>query len=299
MRNWDNLRIFLAVARARTLAGASKLVALDPATLSRRIVRLEQDLGQVLFLKTVHGYELTHDGARLMQRAEAVEDVLRTSDSGDPPQTHGDKLSGQIRIGAPDGCANYLLPQVCARIARDHPNLDIQIVALPRVFNLSRREADLAITVSPPTAGRLTVQTICPYHLHLAAAPTYLQGRPPVLTLDDLKLHPTVGYIPDMIFDKELDYVSALGVPRVALASNSASVQLNWIRQGGGIGIVHDFALPVVGGLTRILTDKLSLQRRFFLVRHADDTSDRRVTRFAKALRDGLRAEVSRLEALA
>lgn len=59
-------------------------------------------------------------------------------------------LSGQVRIGAPDGCANFLLPQVCAQIAAEHPEIELQIVALPRVINLSKREADLAIAVSPP-----------------------------------------------------------------------------------------------------------------------------------------------------
>ena len=299
MTNWDNFRLFLAIARARTLSGAAKLVRLDPATLSRRIARLEEELGQTLFAKTQQGYDLTQEGVRLMQTAETIEAALLRADEDAGSVLEQGALSGQIRIGAPDGCANFLLPQVCARIARENPDLDIQIVALPRLFNLSRREADLAITVSPPTAGRLVVQRICAYHLHLAAAPTYLQGRPPVLTLDDLHLHPTVGYIPDMIFDKELDYLSDARLSRVALASNSASVQLNWIRQGGGIGVAHDFALPVVGGVTRILTDKLSLERHFYLVRHADDARDRRVTRFATALLSGLRAEVSRLEALA
>jgi DNA-binding transcriptional LysR family regulator len=71
--------------------------------------------------------------------------------------------SGQVRIGAPDGCANYVLPQVCAAIAAENPALEIQIVALPRVFNLSKREADMAIAVSRPQTGRLTVQKITDY----------------------------------------------------------------------------------------------------------------------------------------
>jgi DNA-binding transcriptional LysR family regulator len=69
-------------------------------------------------------------------------------------------LSGQVRIGAPDGCANYLLPRIVAAICDDNPGLEVQIVALPRVINLSRREADMVIAVSPPTAGRLTVQRL-------------------------------------------------------------------------------------------------------------------------------------------
>ena len=86
----------------------------------------------------------------------------------------------------------------------------MQIVALPRVFNLSRREADMAIAVSPPTAGRLTVQKLTDYHLHLAARAT-ICAHPPIQTLDDLQRHRMIGYIPDMIFDTELDYLADLG----------------------------------------------------------------------------------------
>ena len=78
-------------------------------------------------------------------------------------------LSGTIRIGAPDGCANYLLPQLCTAIGAAHPDLDIQILALPRVVNLSRREADLAITVSQPATQRLRAEKLSDYHLSLAA----------------------------------------------------------------------------------------------------------------------------------
>ncbi len=77
------------------------------------------------------------------------------------------------------------------------------------------------------------------------------------------------------------------------------SVQLNWIRQGGGIGVAHDFALPVVGGMRRLLTDKVSLRRSFYLVRHADDRTIPRLARFADLLMRGIRAELTRLEALA
>ncbi len=294
LNHWDDVRVFLAVARAQSLSGGAKLVHLDPATLSRRIARMERSVGQALFVKSPQGYVLTDVGAQWMSRAEAAERVLDFSDLGGKAS-----MDGQVRIGAPDGCANFLLPQVCARIARDHPGLDIQIVALPRVFNLTKREADMAISVSAPSSGRQTVQKISDYRLHLAAASTYLQGKPPVLAVEDLSKHPVIGYIPDMIFDKELDYLADLGVARVPLASNSVSVQLNAIRQGAGIGVVHDFALPVVGGITRLLTDKISLERSFYLLRPQEDRTNPRLTRFAEALMHELRAEIRRLEALA
>lgn len=116
-----------------------------------------------------------------------------------------DTLSGQIRIGAPDGSANYILPQVCAQICEEHPDLDIQILALPRVINLSRREADMAVTVSAPTAGQLLVQKLTDYKLHMKSTTSlaftvssmrvfasliclFLSAVPPVAVLFDIWL---------------------------------------------------------------------------------------------------------------
>lgn len=299
---WDDLRIFLAVARAQTLSGAGKVVRLDAATVGRRVARLEQDLKAVLFLKSPQGYALTEVGERLVTHAEAAEAAMRVAT--DDVATQRDQgragqaadLSGQIRIGAPDGCANFLLPQVCAALTEQHPDLDIQIVALPRVFNLSRREADMAIGVSAPTAGQLTVQRITDYQLHFAASKDYLAAGPPLTTLSDLSGHRIVGYIPDMIFDRELDYLAEVGVGRVPLASNSVAVQLNLLRQGGGVGIVHDFALPAAPGVRRILSDEFAITRSFFLIRHASDQGQGRLGRFAARLVQGMRAEVVRLE---
>jgi len=169
---------------------------------------------------------------------------------------------------------------------------------LPRVFNLTRREADMAIGVSAPTAGRLVVRQITQYQLHLAASETYLAEHGPIEDLAALKGHRMVGYIPDMIFDRELDYLADLGGGRVALASNSVSVQVNMLRQGAGVGVVHDFSLPFAPGLRRVLTELISLKRAFYLIRHVDDVRNERLARFAAVLSAGLRAEVTRLEAI-
>lgn len=83
----------------------------------------------------------------------------------------------------------------------------------------------------------------------------------------------------------------------MGLASNSVSVQLNWLRQSAGVGIVHDFAMPSAPGLKKVLSDEISLKRAFYLVRHADDRRLERLNRFAALLAHGVRAEVERLEA--
>ena len=293
--DWDDLRIFLAVARTESLSGAGKSLTLDPATVGRRIARLEQALGARLFLKSPQGYTLTDQGTDLIAHAEHAETAMvgaREALSGP------EGLTGQIRIGAPDGCANYLLPQVLAAICDENPGLEVQIVALPRVFNLSKREADLAIAVSRPEAGRLTVQKLTDYHLHLAASRDYLARHPAISHPDQLILHRLVGYIPDMIFDKELDYLGQIGAGAVPLASNSVSVQMNWLRHGAGVGVVHDFALPSAPELVKVLPEVVKLTRTYWLIRHADDARANRLSRFSSRLADGIRREVQRLEAL-
>lgn len=294
--DWDDLRIFLAVARSDSLSGAGKRLGIDPATVGRRIARLEDTMGARLFVKSPQGYALTEAGGRLVPHAERAEAAFEgASEALSGPEG----LSGQIRLGAPDGCANYLLPQVLARICDANPGLEVQLVALPRVFNLSKREADMAVAVSRPETGRLTVQKLTDYHLHLAASRDYLAHHEPIRSVEDVKSHRFVGYIPDMIFDKELDYLAGLGIAAPPLASNSVSVQLNFLRHGAGLGVVHDFALPAAPDLVRVIPEKVHLARSFWLIRHSDDGRVARLNRFADLLIRESRAEMARLEGVA
>ena len=184
---WDDMKVFLAVARESSLSGAGRVLKMDPATVGRRVARFETALKTSLFVKSPQGYALSAAGDRLLGHAESAELAMR---AGEEALTGpSDTLSGQIRIGAPDGCANYILPQVCAAISKDNPDLDIQIVALPRVINLSRREADMAVTVSAPTAGKLLVQKVTDYRLHLAASRYYLRDNEPIEKLAVGSLH--------------------------------------------------------------------------------------------------------------
>jgi len=293
---WDDLKIFLAVGRSGSLSSAGKTLKVDAATVGRRIIKLEEALKASLFMKSPSGYMLTDAGQRLLGHAERAEAAMRGA--VEELAGHAGGLSGQIRLGAPDGSANFLLPQVCAAIVDENPDLEVQIVALPRVFNLSKREADMAIALSAPTAGRLSVQKLTDYHLHLAGSEEYFARHGEINSLEDLRGRRMVGYISDMIFDKELDYLSDFGVDHVTLASNSVSVQINWVRLGCGVGVVHDFAIPAFTGLRKVLVDQISIKRSFYLIRHQDDRRVERLNRFAAALSSGIRREVARLEGL-
>ncbi len=292
MAHWDDTRIFLAVARAESLSGAVPKLKMDVSTLSRRILRLEADLGAALFVKSPQGYVLTDRGQKLFDETVTIEAAMQRALNPGAGAEQG--LTGQIRIGAPDGCATYLLPQVCAKIQADNPGLEVQILALPRVVNLSRREADMAIVVSPPEANRLSVEKITEYSLHLAMR----ADQTPPRTKEDLRNFPLVGYIQDMIFDRALDYLGGIVDGGVQLSSNSVSVQLQMLRQSKGVGVVHDFAMPFAPDLQTVLREEVALRRAFYLVRHRSDRRSERLRLFADALIAGLRAEVERLESL-
>ena len=286
---WDDLRVFLAVARHSRLQTAGRTLGLDPTTAGRRIAALEAALGAKLFDRSPEGYALTEAGRGLVEHAQAMESVAGAA--AEEIGGHADRLSGTIRIGAPDGASNYLLVDACDELSRDNPDLQVQVVALPRLFSLSKREADLAISVSPPTAGRLTVRKIADYRLRLYARADLVAGLGPVRSMADLRDLRGIGYISDMIFDKELDYYALLGrETEPSLTSNSLIVQLGWCRRGVGICILPEFVARTYPELVALLPDDIRMTRSFYLVRHQDDARVARINRMAEVVVEWMRA---------
>lgn len=289
---WDDLKVFLAVARHSRLLSAGRALGLDPATVGRRITGLEDALGAKLFDRSPQGYALTETGRTLVAHAQAMESVA--SAAAEDVGGQADRLSGTVRIGAPDGVSNYLLTDACDALSRDNPDLQVQVVALPRMFSLSKREADLAITVSPPSAGRLTVRKIADYRLRLYGHRDLLAGIGSVRSIDDLAAVRGIGYISDMIFDKELDYYALLGrESEPALTSNSLIMQLRWCLKGAGLCILPDFVAREHAGLQVILADEIGLMRAFYLVRHQDDARVARINRMAEVIVDWMRGQLA------
>jgi DNA-binding transcriptional LysR family regulator len=163
--NWDDVRIFLAVARAGQILGAARRLELNHATVSRRLAALEEALGAKLFRRHTAGSELTAAGARFLGTAERMEaDMIaaRSELAGED-----EEVSGNVRIGAPDGFGvAYLAPRL-GRLTAEYKQLSIQLVPVPRSFSLSRREADIAITVERPAEGRLVAAKLVDYSLGL------------------------------------------------------------------------------------------------------------------------------------
>lgn len=289
--NWDDLRYFLAAARYGQVTAAGQRLGVDQATVGRRIAQLEKRFETRLFDKSPRGYELTEAGERLLSFAEEIE--ARVESAGEAVAGNAKTLAGAIRIGAPEGVASHLISEGALELCRANPELDLQIVALPRVFSLSKREVDFAVAVSPPTSGRLKVRRIANYRLHIVASPEYLE-RHPVRSREDLRSCRGIGYIQDLIFDRELDYIPLVDpglVPR--LTSTSLHVQLEWTKRGAGLCVLPDFIAKRHLDLVRVLPEAISFQRSFWLVVHEDNAHLDRIRRCADAISDAIAVKLA------
>lgn len=280
--DWDDLRFFLAVARTGKIIEAARRLSVDQATVGRHIARLERHLKVELFLKRPSGYELTSDGQKLVAPAEEME--LRAAEVRQILGTETKTLSGAVRIGAPEGVASHLISRAAADLSRAHPALEVQIVAMPRVFSLSKREVDFAVALSYPSTGRLKVRKIADYALHLYATPDFLT-RHPIRSKTDIASCRGISYVQDLIFDRELDYIPLVSPDlRPALTSTSLWVQLEWTLQGAGLCVLPDFIARHHPGLVAVLPEDVEISRTFWLLAHEDNIRLERIAHCADAV---------------
>jgi len=257
--------MFLAVARAGQVLGASRTLGINQSTLSRRIAALETSLGVKLLARRTHGCDLTDAGTALLETLERVEGEMISVQAR--LQGAETAAAGIVRIGAPDGFGVGFLAPRLARLAERHQDLRIQLVPTPRGFSLSRREADLAIMVGRPEKGRLVARKLTDYTLGLYASPTYLATYPAPLEAAELALHRLVGYVEDLVATPALNYATDfLRTWHSRIELSSAIGQVEVVRAGGGIGVLHDY-LAEGRGLVRILPE-LRVIRSYWLAIH-------------------------------
>lgn len=273
--NWDDVRIFLAVARAGQILGAAKRLELNHATVSRRIAALEESLNARLFRRMTTGSELTPAGEHFLAVAERMESDMiaaRAEIAGE-----GTEVSGIVRIGAPDGFGvAYLAPRL-GELTEKYPDLSVQLVPVPRSFSLSRREADIAITVERPTEGRLVAAKLVDYTLGLYASKAYLEEHGSPKTVADLEGHRLVGYVADLLMSESLDYASEIWSGwQAGFQVSSAFGQTAAVRSGAGIGILHTFMAKGLDDLIH-LPIAPPIRRAYWLVYHESVRPLRRI----------------------
>lgn len=141
--NWDDVRHFLALARLGSVRGAGASLGVSHSTVGRRVAALEADLGTRLFDRHRDGWQLTAEGQELLPRAEHVEREMCALER--QAEGRDGSFEGPVRLTTCDTWVSGLLMPALIALGDAHPGLELCIEADPRPFDLSRREADLAI----------------------------------------------------------------------------------------------------------------------------------------------------------
>jgi DNA-binding transcriptional LysR family regulator len=267
--NWDDFRHFLAVARTGTLSAAAEALNTDHTTVARHIQRLEDRLAVQIFFRSNLGYALTAGGERLRPIAEAME---ASTIAAAAMKTETPGISGIVRIGTPDGFGTFFLAPRIQKLAAAHPGLEVELLATARLFSLSRREADIVISLTSPEHARVVSRRLTDYKLLIYATKPYLDARPPITGPADLGAHDFVGYIEDMLFTPELNYLSLIGGninPRIR--STNLITQMHATLAGAGLCVLPVFIASTCPALVPVLPDQISLTRSFFMHVHEDN----------------------------
>ena len=144
--NWDDLRLFLAVARTGSISGAARLLAVQHSTVSRRIRQFEKQIGARLLDRKKTGYVLTREGRRVRQAAERMEAEILTVDSS--LRDRDARLQGSLRVTAINNMASTILMPMFAAFSRAHPDVELHIEVSNLDASLPQREADIAIRLT-------------------------------------------------------------------------------------------------------------------------------------------------------
>jgi len=286
--DWDDLRIVLAVYRAGNLTGAAKELGVNHSTVSRRLHGFEERLGTRLFERLPSGYQATGAGQQLLDAAERMEaeaNAVATKILG-----QDGRLSGVLRVTAPNLMFSHFLMEDLVRFAADYPGITIQLAASYELMSLTRREADVAIRVTSKPQENLVGRRVGRVGL------AYYARRG---LLDELA-EAGMTSLPVLGFDDEdepvmAELVRAYPRHRLVATSNDASITLEAVRRGLGAGFLACFLGEGDPELARVPGVPL-YRRDVWLLTHRDLRGTARVRTFLDFVGGVLQRRAAALE---
>ncbi len=173
--NWDDLKVFLAIARSGSVRGAANDMSVSHSTILRRLDAFEEAIGITLFCRLPTGYELTEDGEALLHRAENIE---RDAFAFQREAVGYDKdQGGKVTVTMPEPFATHYLSRHFGRFKEQHPGIDLDVIFTYDVLDLSRRAADVAIRFSNTPDQALVGRRLPRFEEAFYATPAYLRSH--------------------------------------------------------------------------------------------------------------------------
>lgn len=287
MADWENLKSFAALARSGTLSGAARLLAVEHATIARRIAALEQELRLRLVDRRGRHLSLTAAGKRmasLVDQMDAQAQAIERAASGERTD-----VVGEVTVSATPVLAATMLAEPIVSLRHAHPGLMIRILAETRYASLSQREADIAIRFSRSVEGELTASKVGVVTFHLYGSRAYLKNtRAPDWVF--------IGYDEALEGAVQQTAIHRLtGGKPLALRSSTLELQLALVRAGGGVAALPDFIAAGDPVIVRARRDKIA-QREVWLVFHTDLKRSAPVRTVASCLRQFLQKKLKTVD---
>jgi len=276
MLDWDDLRVFLAVHRTRSHAAAGRTLRVAATTVGRRLSGLEARVGAHLFSRTPEGLVPTAAATALLAHAErmeaealATERLLTGADA---------RPTGVVRLTCGDGFATSILAPALPAFLAAHPGLSLELHAEPRVFDLTRLEADVALRNVRPRERSLIARRLGLERYGLFAAPSYLARRGVPRGPADLAGHDLVLY--DRLYDRlrGQSWLRRIAAgARVAVRASNTMTLHAACNAGAGIALISTAFVRADARYTPLLPGLEPPADEIWVATHADLRTSARV----------------------
>ncbi|NOI80740.1 LysR family transcriptional regulator [Vibrio tubiashii] len=274
---WDDLRVFLALLRGRSVRAAAKIMQVSHSTVSRRLQTMEQQLGAKLFVRQNEGLQLTKIGEALIARAEKVESEILSMQREVFGQSTA--LSGTIRITAIPHIVQHLLIPCIAEFTQQYPEIDIQVNASYEMVNLSRHDADIAVRVQNQPDEHLVGHQLPDIASAVYATPNYIDTHN---FTGDQASAAWIGWIPNPREMNKWHNQTPFSACKVKHAIYEPSAHLQAVKSELGFSYLFCFIGDVDGELKRIPDQGDIRQSPAWILTHPDLFITERVRVFAK-----------------
>lgn len=268
--DWNDLRVFLAVANNGTLSAAASELGVSPSTVSRRIEMLEAALGLRLFKPHRDGYDLTEDGRSLVPSAERAASQILLFER-DAVGTTSKVFT--IRIEAPELLSQEILLPALAPVLSDHPELRIDLRGSVRPVQIVHEEADIILRLVRPDKGNYRMKRLGQLRFGLYASADYARHAGVPDTTEDLRRHRMIGWPAEfgyLLMARWLSTTCPEATPQLHLATLSA--HLAAAKAGMGWAVLPEFSAQPYG-LVRALPSHALTADLWLLTRIASEPS--------------------------
>jgi DNA-binding transcriptional LysR family regulator len=250
--DWALWRSFSAVIAEGSLSAAARKIGYSQPTLGRHIETLEQQLGLVLFDRTLQGLKPTPTALRLYEPVQAARSAL--SEAAMMAEGSTAQLEGSVRITSSAVTSHYILPAMMRDLRREYPAIALELVPSDSVENLLLRESDIAVRMFRPTQLELIARKIGEIPVVACAHQVYLGARGTPQTPEQMIGHDLIGFDrSDILTSTAKTMGFDLSRDDFVVRTDSQTAMWEMMKAGLGIGFAQLGLVRETPGMREIL----------------------------------------------